>query len=486
MPNDINTTEDLISVNTIADPMPSKRGDGLHRVMPWWRNFLAGSQNRRIFGALITISTLTVGVKVVSMLKEMVAAAWFGRGDGMDAFVIAFTVPSFIINVIAGSFNAALIPVHIDVRQNKGPAAAQRLFSSTVALSLVLLLVMTLCLALLGPAMLPFIGSGFGGEKILVTQRLFYLLLPAIAISGLITNWESALNASERFGIPAMAPAMLPLGTIAVLVLFGPYWGIDALAIGTIAGLVLNICVLGWALRKRGINLLPRWYGWTPEMKRVLNQYIPLVGAAVMMCSTYLVDQAMASLLPAGSVAALNYGNKLPALVLTAGTMALGTAVLPYFSKMVAASDWKGLRHTLMTYSRLILLVTIPATLVGVWLSTPLVRLLFQRGRFTADDVQIVSSVQAMYLLQVPFYTLGILLVRMISSLQANRVLLWNTVVGLTVNIVLDYVLMRVMGVAGIALSRSVVYIASCSVLAVVLYRKLKTVDQMSVSATCR
>jgi putative peptidoglycan lipid II flippase len=131
-------------------------------------------------------------------------------------------------------------------------------------------------------------------------------------------------------------------------------------------------------------------------------------------------------------------------------------------------------------------LVTIPAPLVGVWLSTPRVRLLFQRGRFTADDVQIVSSVQAMYLLQVPFYTLGILLVRMISSLQANRVLLWNTVVGLTVNIVLDYVLMRVMGVAGIALSRSVVYIASCSVLAVVLYRKLKTVDQMSVSATCR
>jgi putative peptidoglycan lipid II flippase len=244
---------------------------------------------------------------------------------------------------------------------------------------------------------------------------------------------------------------------------------------------MLQIVVLGWALKRRGIEVLPRWYGWTPEMKRVVGQYLPVVGAATMWCSTYLIDQAMASLLPPGSVAALNYGNKLVALVLTAGTMALGTAVLPYFSKMVASADWRGLKHTLMTYSRLILLVTIPATAVGIWLSTPLVRLCFQRGRFTADDVQVVSSIQSMYLLQVPFYTLGILLVRMISSLQANRFLLLNTVVGLTVNIVLDYVLMRVMGVAGIALARSLVYVASCTVLAIVLYRKLKTIEDREI-----
>lgn len=412
------------------------------------------------------------------MLKEMVAAAWFGTGDAMDAFVIAFTIPSFTINVIAGSFNAALIPVHVDVRQKDGTAAAQRLFSSTVSLSLFLLLVMSLCLAVFGPAMLPLIGSGFSGEKIITTQRLFFLLLPSIAISGVISNWESVLNANERFGVPAMAPAMLPLGTMAVLVLFGRYWGIDALAIGTIAGLALHIGVLGWALKRRGIQVLPRWYGWTPEMKRVLGQYLPVVSAATMWCSTYLIDQAMASLLPPGSVAALNYGNKLVALILTAGTMALSTAVLPYFSKMVAAADWRGLKHTLMTYSRLILLVTIPATLVGIWLSTPLIQLCFQRGRFTADDVQIVSSIQAMYLLQVPFYTLGILLVRMISSLQANRLLLLNTVIGLAANIVLDYVLMRVMGVAGIALARSLVYVVSCTVLAIVLYRKLKTIEK--------
>jgi putative peptidoglycan lipid II flippase len=451
--------------------------NGQQLISARWRGFFTGSLNRRIFSAALTIGVLTFGVKLASMFKEMLVAAFFGTGDELDAFVIALMVPTYIINVVAGSFNAALIPVHVEVCENEGPAAAQRLFSGTVALTLALLLTTTLCLILLGPVILPFLCSGFGPQKVMLTNRLFYLLLPAVVISGVLTNWDSVLNAGERFGVAALAPAMLPLTTIATLNLLGAHWGIDALAIGTIAGLVLHLVVLGWALAKRGVNLLPDWHGLDAAMKRVVRQYLPLVGAAAMMSSTLLVDQTMATLLAPGSVAALSYANKLVALVLTVGTMALGTAVLPYFSKMVAAADWYGLKHTLRTYTRLILLVTVPTTCLGLWLSKSLVSLLFQRGKFTAADVQLVSSIQSMYMLQIPFHTLGILFVRMISSLQMNHVLLWNTLLGFTVNIALDYVLMRVMGVAGIALSTSLVYTATCAFLATVLYRRLRATE---------
>lgn len=441
------------------------------------RQYFLSSPNRRIFSATVIIGVLTFGVKLASMLKEMLVAASFGTGNELDAFVIALMVPSYIINVVAGSFNAALIPVYVEVCENDGPAAAQRLLSGTVALTLTLLLFTTLCLFLLGPVILPFLCSGFGPEKAQLTGRLFYLLLPAVIISGVLTNWDSALNASQRFGVAALAPVMLPLTTIAALNLLGARWGIDALAIGTIAGLMLHLVLLGCALAKRGINLLPRWYGLDPAMKRVVSQYLPLLGAAAMMSSTLLVDQTMATLLAPGSVAALSYGNKLVALVLSVGTMALGTAVLPYFSKMVVAADWHGLKHTLKTYTRLILLVTVPITCLGLWLSKPLVSLLFQRGKFTAVDAQLVSSIQSMYLLQVPVYTLGILFVRTISSLQMNHVLIWNTLVGFAVNIALDYLLMQVMGVAGIALSTSLVYAATCAFLGTVLYRRLRIAE---------
>jgi putative peptidoglycan lipid II flippase len=455
----------------------SQTVDGQQLLSVRWRELFVGSLNRRIFSATVIIGALTLGVKLASMLKEMLVAAWFGTGDALDAFVIAFMVPSYIINVVAGSFNAALIPVHVDVRENQGPLAAQRLFSGTVALNLAILLTVTLCLGLLGPVILPLLCSGFASEKMMLTERLFYLLLPAIVISGVLTNWESVLNAGERFGIAALAPLIVPVTTVGVLSLLGARCGIDALAIGTVAGLLLQLLVLGRVVTKRGIKLLPCWHGFDVPMKRVLRQYLPLVGAAALMCSNLLVDQAMATMLAPGSVAALNYGNKLVALVLTVGTMALGTAVLPYFSKMVAATNWPGLRHTLMTYTRLVLLVTVSATCLGLWLSKPLVSLLFQRGNFTAADVQLVSSIQSMYMLQVPFYTLGILFVRMISSLQVNHVLLWNTIIGFTVNVVLNYLLMSVMGVAGIALSTSLVYAACCTFLATALYRKLRRIE---------
>ena len=444
------------------------------QLLSRWRELSVGSVNRRIFSATVIIGALTLGVKFASMLKEMLVAAWFGTGGALDAFVIAFTVPSYIINVVAGSFNAALIPVHVDVCENEGPAAAQRLFSGVAALNLALLLAVTLCLAFLGPMILPFLCSGFGSEKMMLTERLFYLLLPAVVISGLLTNCESVLNAGERFWMAAFAPIILPVTTIAFLSLLGAHCGINALAIGTIAGLLLQLLVLGCALTKRGINPLPHWHGLNVAMKRVISQFLPLVGAAALMCSTLLIDQAMAALLVPGSVAALSYGNKLVALVLTVGTVALGTAVLPYFSKMVATANWSGLKHTLMTYTCIVLLVAVAITCIGLWFSKPLVSLLFQRGNFTAADVQLVSSIQSMYMLQVPFYALGILFVRMISSLQVNHVLLWNTILGFTVNIVLDYLLMRVMGVAGIALSTSLTYAATCTFLGVVLYRKLR------------
>jgi putative peptidoglycan lipid II flippase len=440
-----------------------------------WRELVAGSLNRRIFSAAVTIGMLTLSVKAVTMLKEMLVAASFGTGDAIDAFVIAFMLPSYIINVVAGTLSAALIPVHVDLMENDGPAAAQRLFSGTVALSLVLLLIATLCLGVLGPMILPFLCSGFEPGKMMLTERLFYLLLPTVVISGLLANWDSVLNAGERFGVAALAPVMLPLTTIAVLSLFGAHWGIGALAVGTLAGFLFWLLVLGWALTKRGACLLPRWHGFDPGLRRVMRQYLPVAAASALICSTLVVDQAMAALLAPGSVAALNYGNKFVALILSVGTTALGTPVLPYFSKMVAAADWRGLEHSLMTYTRLILLITVPITCVGLCLSKPLASMLFQRGRFTAADVQLVSSIQSMYILQVPFYTLSILFVRMVSSLQVNQVLLWNTIIGFTVNVLLDLVLTRVIGVAGIALSTSLVYVASCTFLATVVYRKLRT-----------
>ncbi len=433
------------------------------------------SPNRRIFRAATTIALLTLLVKAAAMAKEMAAAAWFGTGDAMDAFVVAFLLPSYVINVVAGSFNAALIPAQIETRERVGAAAAQRLFQSVSAFSGAMLLLITLLLALLSPVLLPLLCSGFSPEKAALARHLFLMLLPGVAVSGLIVNWESLLNASERFAAAAFAPAMLSLTVLATLCLAGTRWGIDALAAGTVAGMLLQLAMLGRCLRRHGFGyaLLPRWHGMGADVRRVIGQYVPMVAGSMLFCGSILVDQAMAGMLAPGSVATLAYGNKLVALAAGLGTAALGTAVLPHFSKMTALGDWRGVRHTLKTYTRLILLVTVPAVAAAVALSTPLAALLYERGNFTVADTLAVSRVQQMLLLQIPFYSLSLLYVRMLSSMKGNRVVMLGALTGFCVNVLLNFCLMGPMGVAGLALSTSLVYLFMTVAMGTALRRRL-------------
>lgn len=446
-----------------------------------WRQIATGSVNRRIFGATVTIGILTLAASLATMCKDIIVAASFGIGNQLDAFLIALLLPNFVINLVASSFNAALVPVYIEVRENEGSHSSQRLFAGTVAVTSGLLVAITLLLAVAGPVLLSLVGSGFDPAKLELSRGIYYVLLPTIILNGVATIWTAVLNASERFALASCSAILVPVSSGISLLLFAQAIGIYALAVGMIAGFVLQLCVLGWGLRKQGLTLLPGFRDYHPAIRRVIKQYLPMVVGSVLMSGTVLVDQAMAAILKPGSVAALNYGNKLVALVLGIGSTALATAVLPYFSKMVSARDWYALSHSLRTYVRVILLVTIPFVIIAIVLSTPLVRLFFQRGQFSAANTDLVSEVQTALLLQVPFYTLGILFVRLITSLQATHILMWGTAISFTVNLTMNFVLMTFFGVVGIAVSTTLVYVVACVFLSTMITRKLKSVEAVPV-----
>jgi putative peptidoglycan lipid II flippase len=435
------------------------------------------SVNRRIFATMITVGGFTFVVNLAATAKELVVANQFGTGDVLDAFLIAFLLPSFAINVVMGSFNAALIPTFIHVRENEGLEKAQQLFSSVTVWNTVVLVIVSVLLAMASSFILPILGSGFSPEKQALTRSIFFVLLPILAISGLGITWAAVLNASERFALVAISPMIKPIVTVALLVVMSKIWGIYALAAGTVGGVVLEAGLLAWGVRRRGFYLVPRWHGLTPPMKKVINQYMPMVAGAFLMSSTSLIDQSMAAMLGPGSVSTLNYAGKAVTLILGVGSISLGTAVFPHFSRMVAVYDWAGIRYTLKTYTYLILLVTIPLTLILVFFSESLVRFFFERGAFTSADTWRVSQVQALFLLQVPFYFLGILMVRLISSLKMNRILMQAAIINLFLKITFNYFLMQRLGAAGIALSTTLVYVVSFIYCSIMLYKQIKTLE---------
>lgn len=451
--------------------------NGLHqKYLAFWHKLTSGSTNRKIFGAAITVGLGTAFVKLASVVKELVVAWKFGTADDLDAFLIALVVPFFITNIIAGSFNAALIPTYIRVREQQGIKAAQQLFSGATVWSLGLLGITTILMLAAAPLYLPMIAAGFSPEKLELTYKLLCAIAPIILLSGISTIWCAILNAGEYFALVAIAPIMTPAMTM--LFLFGiNSWGVFNLAYGLVCGQLLEIIIVGIALRRQGISLLPKWYGFDTHLTEVASQYAPTIAAAFLMCSTSLVDQSMAAMLPSGSVASLNYGNRIIALPITITSTALSTAVIPYFSKMVARQDWTSVRHTLKQYMGLIFAFSIPLTGLIILFSEPIVHILLQRGSFTANDARLVAQIQACYAFQIPFYIGSILVVRLISAMRNNQILMWGSAGNLIVNISLNYLFMQWLGVPGIALSTSGVYLFSFLFLFFVVIQKLKLTE---------
>ena len=431
----------------------------MEAIRQWirWSNV---STNRKILSATLVIAALTFGAKLVSTGKELVVAASFGTGDAIDAFLVAFLVPSLAITVISGSFNAAFIPTYVQVREREGKDAAQRLLSNVLAWSALLLGAATFVIVIAAPYYLPLLASGFSPEKLSETRKLLYLLSPIVVITGINTIWSAVLNADEEFALVALTPALTPFVVMAFL-LVARDWGITALTVGTALGLALEAGIICRALVNKQISPWPRWKKADAHLKRVLGQYLPMISGAFILASTSLINQAMAAMLGSGSVAVLSYANRLITVPISIGTTALGTAVIPYFSVMVAKNDWAGIRHTLRRYFGLIFCAAIPVTVALVLGAESLVRIVYQRGAFTAEDTHVVARVLALFALQLPFYTAGILLVRLISAMLANHILMIANVISVALSVALNYLFMKRLGVAGIALSTSCVYLAS-------------------------
>ena len=442
-----------------------------------YSNWKGSSINRKILGATVIVAVFTGGAKVVFFAKELVVAWQFGTLDALDAFLIAYVVPSFAINLIAGSINAALIPVYVQAREREGHSSANNLYASVMTLGVLFLAICAGLIVLSAPLYLRVLASGFDADKLRLTLNLLYVMSPVVVLSGVTTIRGAVLNAGEKFAAPALIPVLTPALTIALILLGGSFLGIYALALGLVVGQLTEAFFLGLALKRRGAQTSPGWHGMDANLRQVIQQLLPMVAGAFLMGSTQIVDQAFAASLPAGSVAALGYGNKVISFPLQIAATAIGASILPYFSVMSARNDWQAARRTLTRYLRLIFLATIPVTLLLIVFSEPLVRLLLQRGAFTEADTRIVADAQALGALQIPFYLGGILIVRLISAMKANHILMWGAVVSLVVNFFGDYFLMKVFGVVGISFSTSIVYFSSFVFLSLMLFFMYRRVD---------
>ena len=424
--------------------LASAQESGLDRAM-----------DRRIFRATTSVLAAGVIVKLAATGKEFVVAGIYGRSDAMDAFLAAFLIPNLLVNVIAESMNQALVPTLIRVRIREGREVAQQLLSSSMLWMCLLLTAASLVIAAGARLIFPLIGSGFAAGKLDLSIRLFYGLLPVVLLTGIATNCTAVLNACERFALPALAQLVMPVTVVAVALLLQGRFGIWALVYATVLGASLHAVVVGGLMNARGFAFRLGWSGDNEAAREVARQYGPVLLSSVSASGGLLVDQAMAAMLPAGSVSALVFANRFVSVVVTLMAGAVASVVTPYFSLMVAERDWHGCRRTLRRWSLGLAAVSVPIALLLILGAQPLVRITLQHGAFKAHDTAVVRTVLIMYAIQIPFFVVSRVFYRFIVAMRRTGLVLACGVLNLALDVILNLVLMRRLGVAGIALSTS-------------------------------
>ncbi len=413
------------------------------------------SVNRVVLRAALSVGAAGLIVKAAATFKEIAVAGVYGRGDAMDAFLAAALIPSLLVNLIAESMNQALVPTQNGVREREGRESAQQLLSSAMLWLGVLLVAASGAMAFAAHAIFPLIASHFSPGKLVLSIRIFYALLPIVPLTGIATICTSVLNTLDHYTVPALAPIVISVSIIAGALILGERFGIWAMVVGTVAGTLIHVSIVATMMHRSGYRFNLRWYGMSPAVAQVGRQYGPVLLSGIVASGGLLVDQSMAAMLAAGSVSALIYANRFVSVVLALLAGAISTAIVPPISRSVAQRDWPSCRVMIRTWVFNTAVVAVPIAILLIAFAHPLVRVALQHGAFGPRDTAVVARVLAMYAIQIPFFAASRVFYRFLVAMLRTDLVLYCGIINLALDIVLNFVLMRRYGVAGIALATS-------------------------------
>jgi putative peptidoglycan lipid II flippase len=428
----------------------------------------------------------TLTSRLLGLAREQVLAALFGAANEMDAFIVAFRLPNLLRDLFAeGAISAAFVPAFTEHLTLHGKTRAWQLGNNVVtALLLITGVIVTLGIVFAG-SIVTMLARDFAAVpgKLPLTIELTRVMLPFLVLAAVAAAEMGMLNSLHHYFVPALAPAMFNLATIVcalVLVPLMPAFGqprIAAVAIAAIVGGIGQVVVQWPVLRREGFRYRPMFDLRDRELRRVLLLMGPgTIGLAATQVNLF-VNTLLATSQGTGAVSWLTYASRLLYLPIGLFGVSIGTAVLPAVSRHAATADAAAIRNTVSRGLAMMLVVNVPASAGLMALSTPIVRLLFERGHFLAADTEATAAAVRMYACGLIGYSTARITSPTFYALGRSRVPVLVSIGTIALNVGLSVMLVRTMGFLGLALSTSMAAIANGFWLVWLLRQRLGGLD---------
>jgi putative peptidoglycan lipid II flippase len=419
--------------------------------------------------------------RIAGLIREVVAASYFGTSGAASAFTLAFQIPNLIRALVAdAALSSAFVPVFSELLEQKKKREAYQLASALAGLLLVALTLITIGFILLAPEIIPlFTGDEFTPALDDLCVGLSQVLFPIVVLLGLTGLAVGVLNVHDHFTIPAIAPLVWNVVIIAGLVGLTPLFEGDdrlyAYALGVVAGTLVQLLMMLPALRRIGFPVgrirFPRRDD--VRVKRVLMLMLPVSVGLGLININLLLNSTIGSLVSDQVPRAVDAAFRIYMLPQGMFSVAVATVLFPQLSRLASRGDHAGMQAIIGVGLRQIALLLIPAGAAMLVLSDPMVELVYQRGEFDAESTRLTAEALFWFSFSLPFSGFVLMLTRGFFALQRPWVPTTLAIGSLAINAIGSYLLSGPYGIGGIVIGTTLSNVALVIAEAILLRRAL-------------
>ncbi len=445
---------------------------------PEWEG---GPRAGRLARSTAFFSLATSLSRVAGLVREIVAASYFGIKGPMSAFTIAFQIPNLIRSLFAdAAIQAAFVPVFLEKLEQGDRREAFRLASQMLFLVTMVLGAITALFVLLAPVLVPIFAPGFEGELLDLTVTLSQILFPILIMLGVTGIVVGILNSDDRFAAFAISPFFWNVAIILTLVVLAPMFSeedqIYAYAIGVLVGTAIQLAIPVWDLRHTKFKFKMTWRfdrKISPEVRQVLLLMLPVTISLGLINFNLVINSFFGTFVSDQAPAAIDKAFRIYMLPQGIFSVAVSTVVFPTLARFAARREYAELRATMANGMRQILLLLVPAAAAILVLSEPMIRLVYERGEFDAQQTDVVATALFWFAFSLPFNGLFLILTRTFFSLQRPWIPTWISVGNLALTALFAGVFYGPFGVGGIVAGTAIATAASVFAQSYILRREL-------------
>ncbi|MDY2882030.1 MAG: murein biosynthesis integral membrane protein MurJ [Romboutsia timonensis] len=409
----------------------------------------------KIAANTLILMVSTIIAKILGFVRELVLASSYGVSMYSDAYITSADIPLLIFTIIGTTLATVLIPMYFNVNNDKGEESALKFINNVFNIVILLCILLAFIGLVFTKELVKIFAVGFDGEILNLTinfTRITIISIIFIGLSYIITSYLQIKNNFTIPGIISIPKNIIIITSIILSTKYNPYIMVWGTLFGTAVEFLFQ---LPFAI-KRGYRYQSYINIKDEYIKKIILLIGPvIIGVAVNQVNT-LVDRALASTLSEGSISAINYANKLNGFVIALFITSIGSVVYPILSKLSSEENKDQFINAVVQSINSAVLLVIPISVGAMVLSNPIVKLLFERGAFGSRATSMTSIVLTMYSIGMIAFGLRDILGKVFYSIQDTKTPMINGAVSMGMNIILNIILVKYLGIKGLALSTSI------------------------------